>query len=162
MIQVHQIMSLFRARKQNKKTITMKSIFTFILISIAGIQITYSQQNNSVITYEGGEAYFIYQDAKTSKIINKVPFAKVRNIYYDTFYKSYVFLLSTQEGSTGFTLKYVRENKALNEMIMIDSQNNYEWSVHDQQLDSDGKLWLMRLEPKNGVFQTIYFENVIK
>ena len=140
----------------------MKSILTFILISFFGIQFLYSQQKDTKITYEGGEAYFIYQDAKTSKIINKVPFAKVRNIYYDTFYKSYIFLLSTPEGATGFTLKYVRENKMFEkEQIMIDSNNNYEWSVNDH-LEKIGKLWIMRLEPKNGVFQTIYFENVTK
>jgi hypothetical protein len=97
---------------------------------------------------------------KLQKTLNKVPFAKVRSIYYDPFYKMYTFLLSTPEGATGFTLKYVRENKMFNEMIMIDSQNHYEWSVHNQQLNADGKLWVMRIEPKNGVFQTMYFENV--
>jgi hypothetical protein len=138
----------------------MKSILTFILISFLGIQILHSQQKDTKITYEGGEAYFIYQDAKTSKIINKVPFAKVRNIYYDTFYKQYIFLLSTLEGATGFTLKYVRENKMFkDEQIMIDSNNNYEWSVNDH-LEKLGKLWVMRLKEKDGILQTIYFENV--
>jgi hypothetical protein len=140
----------------------MKSILTYILISFLGIQILYSQEKDTKITYEGGEAYFIYQDAKTLKIINKVPFAKVRNIYYDTFYKMYIFLLSTPEGATGFTLKFVRVNKMFpDEQIMIDSSNNSEWNVKDH-LEKLGKLWVMRLKEKDGILQTMYFENVTK
>jgi hypothetical protein len=45
----------------------MKTILTFILISILGVQNAYSQEKDNKIKYEGGEAYFIYQDAKTSK-----------------------------------------------------------------------------------------------
>jgi hypothetical protein len=42
---------------------------------------------------------------------------------------------------------------------MIDSNNNYEWSVNDH-LEKLGKLWVMRLKEKDGILQTIYFENV--
>lgn len=140
----------------------MKSILKIIIISFFGIQILYSQEKDTKITYEGGEVYFIYQDAKTLKIINKVPFAKVRNVYYDTFYKMYIFLLSTPEGATGFTLKFVRVNKMFpEEQIMIDSNNKYEWSVKDH-LEKLGKLWVIGLNEREGVLQTIYFENVKK
>jgi hypothetical protein len=140
----------------------MKTILTYVIISFFGIQILYSQEKDTKITYKEGEAYFIYQDAKTLKIINKVPFAKVRNIYYDTFYKMYIFLLSTPEGATSFTLKFVRKNKMFpDEKIMIDSNNKYEWSVNDH-LEKLGKLWVIGLKEKDGVLQTIYFENVTK
>lgn len=140
----------------------MNSILKIIIISFIGIQILYSQEKDTKITYKGGEVYLIYQDAKTLKTINKVPYAKVRNIYYDTFYKSYIFLLSTPEGATSFKLKYVSENKMFkDELIMIDSNNNYEWSVNDQ-LGKLGKLWVIGLKEKEGILQTIYFENVSK
>lgn len=137
----------------------MKIIIALIIIIFTNTQNLYSQEKNTEIEYEGGEAYFIYQDAVTLKTINKVPFGKVRAIYYDTFYKSYTILLSTPEGATGFTLKYVRENKLLNEIIMVDSQNNYLWGVIDR-IEELGKLMVIRKEPKDGIFQTIYFENI--
>lgn len=131
------------------------SIIIFLIFSVS----CYSQ-SKSEIWYTGGEVYIILQDAKTNKTLSKAPYAKVRNVIYDTFFKSFVFLLTDEKGATGFSLKYVKMDESLNETIMVDTTEDF-WHVSNS-IEASGKLWLMKDKAVNGVLTTLAFENVNK
>jgi hypothetical protein len=103
----------------------------------------------------------IRQDSKTKETITEQPFAKVRSIIYDTFYKSYVILVTTPEGKdTGFSLSYVHYDKKTNLIRMKDKQDDY-WYVMDN-LDKIGMLYLTNEISKNGIILSFKFVNLIK
>ena len=131
-----------------------------LLVLILGIQHSYSQ-NETKVTFSFGKMYMIRQDSKTNEVITEQPFAKVRSIIYDTFYKSYDILVTTPEGKdTGFSLSYVNYDKKTNLIRMKDKQNDYWYAVDN--LDKNGLLYITNETAKNGIILSFKFVNLIK
>ena len=103
----------------------------------------------------------VKQDVNTYEVISEQPYAKVNSAVYDTFYKSYVFTLSTPEmETTGFSLSYVSFDKEHDLIRLKDAQDDYCTAIDN--LSTNGKLFLTNEVANNGIILSLKFKHLVK